>query len=104
MEFSGGIVSYASPVAACSFCRNNAGMSTQLHSTESDCLAISAEEAAKLLGISKRHFASLHAQGRIPRPINLGRSVRWSLPELRDWIDAGAPERSRWEVLKRGDK
>lgn len=75
-------------------------MSTQLHSTESDCLAISAEEAAKLLGISKRHFASLHSQGRIPKPINLGRSVRWSVSELREWLDAGAPERLRWEAMK----
>jgi excisionase family DNA binding protein len=79
-------------------------MSTQLHPDESDCLAIPAEEAAKLLGISKRHFASLNSQGRVPRPINLGRSVRWSVEELRAWLAAGAPERSRWELLKRGDR
>jgi excisionase family DNA binding protein len=71
---------------------------------QSECLAISSEEAAKLLDISKRHFASLHAQGRIPKPISLGRSVRWSVDELREWLAAGAPERSRWEMMKKGER
>jgi len=58
---------------------------------------VPAPEVAKLLGISVRHVWALLAQGRIPRPVRLGRSVRWNLDELRNWLDAGAPDAATWE-------
>ena len=64
-------------------------------------LAVSADEFAELLGISKRHLWSLNAQGKLPRPIRLGRSVRWRLDEIRDWLAAGAPDRDCWEETRK---
>ena len=64
---------------------------------ECERLALSADEVAKLLGISERHLWALNSSGRLPRPLRLGRSVRWDLQTLREWLAAGAPERSRWE-------
>jgi excisionase family DNA binding protein len=75
-------------------------MSTTTQQTELNCLAISAEKVAELLGVSKRHVAALSASGRLPRPVRLGRSVRWNLDELRDWLAAGAPSRDRWEASR----
>jgi len=65
-------------------------------------LALRPREAAKALGISLRHLHTLNASGRLPRPIRLGRSVRWRADELRDWVDAGCPPRDKWEALHNG--
>lgn len=78
------------------------GMSTFTQQTESGSLALPAAEVAKLLNISLRHLHGLNARGALPRPIRLGRSVRWSAPEIRAWIAAGAPSRDVWEALQRG--
>ncbi|MBD3672369.1 MAG: helix-turn-helix domain-containing protein [Planctomycetaceae bacterium] len=67
------------------------------HQTESEQLLLPASEAARLLGISKRHLHTLNVSGRLPRPIRLGRSVRWNAEELRAWIAVGCPERKSWE-------
>lgn len=75
-------------------------MSDTKHFDESDRLALPADDVAKLLGISSRHLWALNASGRLPRPIRLGRAVRWPLDELRAWLAAGAPERSRWETIR----
>jgi excisionase family DNA binding protein len=63
-------------------------------------LLVTAREAAKLLGISERHFRKLVASGGAPRPVRLGRSVRWNVDELRAWTAAGSPSRERWEVMR----
>ena len=73
-------------------------MSTQTNSPESERLALPAVEVAKLLGISERHLWALNSSGRLPRPVRLGRACRWNLAELRAWLDASCPERSRWEA------
>ena len=63
-------------------------------------LLLPADEAARLLGISRGHLYKLHASGRLPEPVRLGRAVRWSRRELEDWLAAGAPSRAQWEVAK----
>ena len=75
-------------------------MSNSTHATESDCLALRAADVAKMLGISERHLWALNSSGRLPRPVRFGRSVRWPLEELKTWLAAGAPERSRWEGMR----
>jgi len=70
--------------------------------TTNDCLALSSADVAKLLNISTRHLWSLNSSGRLPRPIRLGRATRWRAEEIRDWLAAGAPERSRWEAQRGG--
>ena len=78
-------------------------MSTTPNLPELSCLALPAAEVAKLLGISERHLWALNSSGRLPRPVRLGRAVRWNLSELRAWLDAGCPERSRWEAMARNE-
>lgn len=67
-------------------------------------LAVSAEEVAKLLGISRAHVWRLHSSGRIPRPVRLGRAVRWNRKNLEAWLEAGGPPREQWEFLRREKK
>lgn len=63
-------------------------------------LGLAASDAAQLIGVSLSHFYQLHKTGRLPLPIRLGRSVRWIRSELVEWLETGAPSRSRWEALK----
>jgi excisionase family DNA binding protein len=71
--------------------------------TATNRLAISADEVAKLLGISRAHVWRLHSQGRIPRPVRLGRAVRWDRATIERWLAAGAPPRERWEAMHSGN-
>ena len=50
-------------------------------------VAICAKEAARMLGIGQRKLWSLTNRGDIPR-FRIGRSVRYSVPALVEWIDA----------------
>lgn len=70
------------------------------HRDESRTLLLDLEEVASRLGISRAHAARLNASGRLPRPIHLGRSVRWNAQELERWTLAGCPARVRWEVIR----
>lgn len=63
-------------------------------------LALSAEEVAEVLGISRAHVWRLHSSGRIPRPVRLGRTVRWDRKTLESWLEAGGPTRDRWEAMR----
>ncbi len=63
-------------------------------------LLLTAGQAATLLGVSERHFRALDASGRVPRPVRLGRSVRWRRTELVAWLDAGCPSRDKWAAMR----
>lgn len=64
-------------------------------------LAVSPDEAARMLGISRAHLYNLRASGRLgPRAIRLGRSVRFEVAEIRAWIAAGAPPADRWAAMQ----
>ena len=55
-------------------------------------LLLSAVEAARLLGISRSKFYSMHAAGLVPLPVFLGGCVRWDRDELRAWLSARNPK------------
>ena len=63
-------------------------------------LALSAEEVAETLGISRAHVWKLASSGRLPKPVRLGRAVRWPRKVLEEWLAAGAPPRDRWESMR----
>jgi len=63
-------------------------------------LALSAEEVAEALGISRAHVFRLASSGRLPSSFRLGRAVRWDKATLEAWLAAGAPPRERWEALR----
>ena len=62
-------------------------------------LLVGAEDAAKLLGLSRRTFERLLGTGRIPRPIRLGRRRLWRVAELQAWTDSDCPACERWEIM-----
>lgn len=66
-------------------------------------LLLDAAGVASALRISKRHLATLSSSGRIPRPIRMGRAVRWNADEIRRWIEAGGPSRDKWEAIRQHD-
>lgn len=64
-------------------------------------LLVDADSAALSLGYSRRHFDKLNEAGRCPRPIRVLGDPRWSVRELRAWVDAGCPVLEEWEERKR---
>lgn len=66
-----------------------------------DPLAVCHDDAARLLDISPAHLSNLRAAGRFgPRPIRMGRSVRFDVAEIRAWLAAGGPTLDRWGKLR----
>ncbi len=64
-------------------------------------LAVDAEGAAALVGVSRRTWGRLNSAGLTPAPIRLGGCCRWSVEALESWVRAGCPARERWETTKR---
>lgn len=62
--------------------------------------AVPAPGVAQILSVSVRMVGKMNSSGRLPRPIHLGRSVRWSVAELEAWLAADAPSRDQWEAMR----
>ena len=67
--------------------------------TAPDSLGLTDRESAKLAGVSRAHWRKLYAADQTPRPIRLGRSVRWLRDELVAWMRAGCPPYDKWAVI-----
>lgn len=67
-------------------------------------LLVDARAAAALRGVSRSMWWSLHAAGRVPIPVRLGRRTLWRAAELAAWIEAGCPPRDRWECIREGSQ
>ncbi len=63
-------------------------------------LVMPARELARLLGVSIRQIWRLSSSGKLPKPLRLGGSVRWSLKEIKAFVEAGCPDRASWEEMK----
>ena len=63
-------------------------------------LLIDMKAAAKLLDLSERTVWGMANSGRMPKPIKIGRLVRWSHEELRAWVNAGGPPMTEWKWPK----
>ena len=46
---------------------------------------------AELLGCSSRHVRRMSDSGAMPRPLHLGRLVRWRRTDVDQWLTAGCP-------------
>ncbi|HLN30748.1 MAG TPA: helix-turn-helix domain-containing protein [Gemmataceae bacterium] len=58
-------------------------------------------EAARMLGISRAHLHRLRAAGKWgPRPIRLGRALRFDREELLAWVKSGAPDARTWQAIR----
>lgn len=61
--------------------------------TPSELLDVNA--VAALLGASSRTVRRLADWGRMPRPVSLGRMVRWQRSVIEEWIRQGCPKVER---------
>ncbi|MCG3139127.1 MAG: hypothetical protein HJJLKODD_03006 [Phycisphaerae bacterium] len=78
-------------------------MATTTTPIQSDKLAVTAGDAAKLLGISRGQWWKLCSMSKTPLPVRLGsKAPRWRLDELRAWLAAGCPDRLEWQRLQGG--
>jgi excisionase family DNA binding protein len=62
---------------------------------------ITAERVAERLELSKRTVSRLDASGKLPAPVRIGGSVRWSSEEISQWIKARCPDRATWERMNK---
>jgi predicted DNA-binding transcriptional regulator AlpA len=61
---------------------------------------LNAKTLGQMLALSKRQVFRLNSCGKIPAPIRIGGSVRWSAAEISAWLAAGAVDRRTWEVMR----
>lgn len=64
-------------------------------------LAIDAQAAGALFGLSERAWRRLDVTGQVPAPVHIGRNVRWRLSELARWARRGCPDRDTWNSIRR---
>lgn len=67
--------------------------------TKSELLDVNA--VAALIGASSRTVRRLADWGRMPRPISLGRMVRWQRGVIEEWIREGCPRVDHRTLAKR---
>jgi predicted DNA-binding transcriptional regulator AlpA len=66
-----------------------------------DGLLIDIKGVATMLGRSPRSIYRDDSAGRMPRSIKLGGSKKWCAAEILAWVDAGCPDRRKWEVSRK---
>ncbi len=59
---------------------------------ETKPLLIDRRQVGELLNLSTRTVWRLLSAGKLPKPVRIGRSVRWSRSDLETWIANGCPE------------
>jgi len=63
-------------------------------------LTVSAEQAAVLCGVSRTHWYTLKAAGRLPKPIRLGNRTMWVREEIERWLGNRCPSQEQWEQIR----
>lgn len=61
-----------------------------------ESMLLAAADVAQLLAASIKTVRRLDLSGQIPRPVRLGRLVRWRRDEILAWIEASCPDRDSW--------
>ena len=62
---------------------------------------IDAVEVSRLIGMSARTVWRLKDAGKMPKPVSIGRRVRWQRAEIDEWITAGCPSLVKWKSMAR---
>jgi len=71
---------------------------------EKDKLLLTASDLAASLGVNRSTIWTWHSGGKIPMPVHIGGVTRWRREEIQRWIEAGAPPRTRWQLMNGGQK
>jgi len=67
-----------------------------------ESLLLDTKQVAELLGIGERTLWRWSRSGIAPRPIKIGKTVRFSADEIREWVAKGCPREGQWERFKKG--
>ena len=62
------------------------------------------DDLAERLRLSPSFVRKLDRTGSLPAPVRIGRTRRWSLREIIDWIEARCPIRNEWESRESTEK
>ena len=61
---------------------------------------LTAKAVGEMLSLSKKQIFRLSSCGKLPKPLRIGGSVRWSENTISQWLSAGAPDRKTWEAME----
>jgi predicted DNA-binding transcriptional regulator AlpA len=61
---------------------------------------VDARRLAAMLCAGIRTVRTWDAAGKLPAPLRIGGRVVWRVSEIRDWLDAGAPDRQTWARIR----
>lgn len=75
-----------------------------MNTTRTNEKLLSAQAVGEMLSLSKRQIFRLNSCGKIPAPIRVGGSVRWSESTISAWLRAGAPDRKTFEAMQETEK
>jgi excisionase family DNA binding protein len=67
-------------------------------------LLLTTREAAKLMKVSNRTLWGWSNEGKMPKSIRIGQSVRYCYEELRAWRNAGCPIQAEWKYSPESKK
>jgi prophage regulatory protein len=65
---------------------------------------LTAKALGEMLSLSKRQIFRLNSCGKLPKPIRIGGSIRWSESTISEWLKAGAPDRQTFENMRGNEK
>lgn len=67
---------------------------------EDEALLLNSRAVAKLLTVCDKTVYTMQKNGEMPKPVKIGRAVRWGRAEIMAWVDAGCPPASEWKWPK----
>lgn len=62
---------------------------------------IDIERVSEILSLSKSTVWGLISADTLPKPIRIGRCVRWREIEIHAWVAAGCPPVSKWDLTRK---
>lgn len=81
---------------------NGSASSTPTHLAVSPAPALmSSRMLAQYLGFSLSTIWRMRAEGKLPKPMTVGKSLRWRGDEVVRWVEAGGPALDVWEAMQR---
>ena len=64
-------------------------------------LLVTANEIAEMVGVSSRTIWRWDSSGKVPKPIRIGKAVRWRRQDIDEWVKDGCPPRQAKAQLTR---
>ncbi len=57
-----------------------------------------------MIRIGRSKLYDMKASGQLPRPVKIGRCVRWRLSDINAWIATGCPSGERFEAMRKAGR